>query len=168
MRAKPAPRLAAARQILTDARRVDHDARALSRGCVECRVLAGQKGKGERPNRAGKGRSRGHRWSAVRFWHPEMEGTLTVGTKRGHSIKNESLEGYFAQSSCIGPVDCLVGHVASVRLLPAGDETQALLAAGSCCKIPKRNGQAGRHWVPALGWTTWISFCELKGRIRRG
>jgi hypothetical protein len=91
-----------------------------------------------------------------------------VGAKRGQSIKNESPEESFLRSSCVGPVDCLAGHVVSVRLLPAGDETQALLATGSCCKIPKRNGQAGRHWVPALRWATWISFCELKGRILRG
>jgi hypothetical protein len=49
------PNHLAARQILTDVRRVDHDARALSRGCVECRVLAVQKGKGGHLNRGSRG-----------------------------------------------------------------------------------------------------------------
>ncbi len=66
----------AARQILTDARRVDHDARMLSRDCVECRVLAVPKRKGEHPksSKHGPGRPGVIAGAAVRFWHPGMEG----------------------------------------------------------------------------------------------
>jgi hypothetical protein len=64
----------AARQILTDARRVDHDARALSRGCAQGRVLAVQKGKGQhaRTSTQGPRLARGRGWLAVRLRHPKM------------------------------------------------------------------------------------------------
>lgn len=81
----------AARQILTDARRVDHDARMLSRGCFQCRVLAVRNRKGGHPDRegwmlvvlVGSGVTAG---LSVRLWHPELEGTLTAGTKRGRQV----------------------------------------------------------------------------------
>jgi hypothetical protein len=80
---KPVPRLVAARQILTDARRVDHDARALSRDALSAGSWLDKRGKARtRIEQARASQSRGHRWSAVRFRYPEMECTLMVGTKR--------------------------------------------------------------------------------------
>jgi hypothetical protein len=100
---------------------------------------------------------------------PRWRAPWWLARKRGQSIKDESPQEYEAHSSCVGPVDCLAGHVASVRLLPAGDETQALLAAG---RLLLQDSQKERpSWAPlgpGPGLDDLDIFCELKGRIRRG